>query len=219
MKIPIVNIYYMLLYAWDALEEAEALDIQTEEDTQLVNLFARVLYGGTDRILRRGLDRGYQPCRERMAGVRGKLCIAESIKTGALWRASAVCEYDELTHDVLHNRIIKSTIRRLLDDDTLEEQLRDLLGDTYHRLQGVSEIVLSEAGFRSVQLYASNRKYRLLIDVCWLIYRSHLATEKTGEEAFRDFLRTSDACGGCSRLLCGTFTDVRNRCTRSNARG
>ena len=61
MKIPILNIYYLLCYAWNKLEESGLVDVKTEDSTTLLDLFARVLISGTTHILKRGLDRGYIP--------------------------------------------------------------------------------------------------------------------------------------------------------------
>jgi len=189
MKIPILNIYYMLVYAWDVLDEAENLRLQAEDCTQLVDLFARVLYSGTEAVLRRGLDRGYVSHREAIAGIRGKLDVSASIKANTFRHARAVCEFDELTHDVQHNRILKSTIRRLLNVPDLSPALRDDLAETHYRLHQIAEIELSDGAFRSLQLHRNNRHYRLLIDVCRLIHQARLTSEDAGESEFRDFFR------------------------------
>jgi 5-methylcytosine-specific restriction enzyme subunit McrC len=190
MKIPILNIYYMLLYAWDVLDEADSIDLRERDSTQLVDLFARVLHTGTEHLLRRGLDRGYLPRRETIAGVRGKPDISASIKTGAIGRARMTCEFDDFSYDVLHNQILKSTIHRLLSVEDLDRGNRENLAETYYRLHQITEIELSDQAFRSLRLHRNNRQYQLLMNVCWLIHRSGLVTEETGEREFRDFVRS-----------------------------
>ena len=189
MVIPIQNIYYMLVYAWDVLDEAEGLNVQTEDCTQLVDLFASVLHTGTEAALRRGLDRGYLPNRESISGIRGKIDISASIKTCSFMNGRAVCEFDELTHDVQHNRILKSTIRRLLQTPGLDVELSDKLAETNYRLHQVAEIELNERAFRSLQLHRNNRHYKLLMEVCRLIHRANMIYEDAGETEFRDFVR------------------------------
>jgi 5-methylcytosine-specific restriction enzyme subunit McrC len=46
MKIPVRNLYYLLCYAWDRLEEGDVVAAEQEGATELVDLFARVLEGG-----------------------------------------------------------------------------------------------------------------------------------------------------------------------------
>jgi 5-methylcytosine-specific restriction enzyme subunit McrC len=73
MNIPIENLYYLLIYAWDVPKEAELIRAESEPSTRLSDLYARVLVNGMDYLLRRGLDRGYRPVREALTGPRGKL--------------------------------------------------------------------------------------------------------------------------------------------------
>ena len=55
--IPIQNIYYLLCYAWDLLEEADELAVGIEDLPRVEDLLARLLINGTRRLLRRGLIR------------------------------------------------------------------------------------------------------------------------------------------------------------------
>ena len=153
MKIPILNIYYLLLYAWDALEEGEVVRADAEQSTQLADLFARVLASGTAHLIRRGADRGYITHSEIIPGVRGKIDLARTIKTAALTRAQIACEYDELSYDVVHNRILKATIRDLLYVKELDEGARAALTDVYRRMPEVTPIRVTRQGFRLVQLH------------------------------------------------------------------
>ncbi|NIQ13085.1 MAG: restriction endonuclease, partial [Candidatus Dadabacteria bacterium] len=57
MSIPIQNIYYLLCYAWNKLEEKDLVNVQEEDTTKLIDLFAKVLINGTTYLLKRGLDR------------------------------------------------------------------------------------------------------------------------------------------------------------------
>src|SRR5689334_4123821 len=57
--IPIQNIYYLLCYAWNRLDEKDIVDVSSLMSTQLVDLFAKVLISGTHHLVRRGFDRGY----------------------------------------------------------------------------------------------------------------------------------------------------------------
>ena len=187
--IPVANIYYLLIYAWDMLEESETLDVVAEECESLAELLALVLSRGTERVIRRGLDRGYLPQRETIAGIRGKLCLAESLKSQALVRGRATCEFDELSHDILANRIVATTLRRLLRRPDLDAKVAEEVAATCYRLSQVAEIAISDRVFRRVQVHRNNQAYRLLLDVCRLIHRSGLLREEAGPVTFRDFIR------------------------------
>ena len=64
--IPIQNIYFLLCYAWNQLEEKDVVEINPEDSTALQDLFARVLAGGVQYLIRRGFDRlTSPPCPDR----------------------------------------------------------------------------------------------------------------------------------------------------------
>jgi len=73
--IPIQNIYYLLIYSWKSLAEGEITDVSNLESNELVDLFASVLHGGINHLLRRGLDQNYRAHQEEIAGVRGRINI------------------------------------------------------------------------------------------------------------------------------------------------
>jgi 5-methylcytosine-specific restriction enzyme subunit McrC len=56
MDIPAQNIYYLLGYAWNKLEESRIIDVSVIATTGLYDLFAKVLIVGTSRLLKTGLD-------------------------------------------------------------------------------------------------------------------------------------------------------------------
>ncbi len=187
--IPIQNVYYLLVYAWDVLEESESLEVVAEDCTTLAELFALMLSRGTDRVLRRGLDRGYLPRRELLSGIRGKLSFSETVKTGTLWRGKTVCEFDDLSHDVPANQIIASTLRQLMRRSDLDSGVREQVEGTCYRLSQIADVPISDHIFRTVQLHRNNREYRLLIDICRLVRRTGLTHEHQGDFTFQDFMR------------------------------
>lgn len=193
MNIPIQNIYYLLIYAWDSLEEAEIVNVDIQESTKIVDLFARVLNSGLEHLLRRGLDRSYIIQNESIVGVKGKLDISTSIKLSLFPQGRAACEFDDLSHNVTHNRIIKTTIHRLIRVSNIDPNLRNELVDTYRRLGNIDELRISEQVFRSVQLHRNNQFYRFLLEVCHLIHENLLVDEASGQAKFRDFIRDDRA--------------------------
>lgn len=187
--IAVKNLFYLLLYAWDAFDEGQIKAVDAEPETDLLNLLAAVLSRGVDHLLRRGLDRGYLSHSEEIPGIRGKLDLSGTIKTNLFARARTNCHFDELTSDVLHNQIIKATLGRLLQSETLSPTLREPLRTGYVRLPGITDIRLEESDFRAMQLHRNIRFYRFLLDVCRLLFECMIPDEATGRFRFRDFTR------------------------------
>jgi 5-methylcytosine-specific restriction enzyme subunit McrC len=187
--ITVKNLYYLLLYAWDFFEPDRMAAIDAEPETDLVNLLANVLNRGIDHLLRRGADRGYLLRVEDIPGIRGKLDLSATAKTNMLVRARTVCHFDELSFNVLHNRILKTTVRRLLQTSILDGRIREPLRNTYRRLGDVEELQLTGRHFEMVQLHRNIRFYRFLLHVCRLLYDCLVPDETTGTFRFRDFSR------------------------------
>lgn len=187
--IRIQNVYYLLLYAWDALEQSDTDVVAAEPETEVLDLLATVLNHGIDRLLRQGLHRAYVTRQEIIPGIRGKFDLSATVKADLLRNARTVCEFDELTHDVIHNRILKATVHHLLRTDGLDARLREPLRATWHRLHDVAEIPLTARTFRKVQFHRNNRLYRFLLDLCRLIHDYLIPNERTGRFTFRNFLR------------------------------
>jgi 5-methylcytosine-specific restriction enzyme subunit McrC len=190
--IPIQNIYYLLCYAWDRLEEGEVVDVSSVNSTELADLFAKVLAGGTHHLIRRGFDRGYLAFTEETPRIRGKVDFSSSLKRNLLARGQARCGYEELDYNVLHNRILKTTLERLLTADGLDVKLREEVREVLRWLRQVEPVRLSSQLFRRVQLHRNNRYYVFLLNICELIYDQLLADERTGRSRFRNFLRDED---------------------------
>ena len=189
MIIPIQNIYYLLCYAWDKLEERDTVAVQAMEGNQVVNLLTRVLIAGMNHLFKRGVDRGYIEFEEESKRIRGKIDFSVTIKRNLLRKSQAYCHYDEMSHDVLHNQIIKTTIGQLIYLDDVDNALRDELIIIYRKLQDVSEIRLTSKVFTDVQLNQSNFFYDFLLKICELIIDNLLISEDEGESKFRDFIQ------------------------------
>ncbi|MCY4487607.1 MAG: hypothetical protein OXF11_10905 [Deltaproteobacteria bacterium] len=187
-KIPIANIYYLLCYAWSHVEERDVVRLEELDGLERVHdLLGKVLAEGTFRLIRRGIDRGYREVREDLAGIRGKIAVGETAKRSLRARGRVTCDFEELSHDVLHNRILRSTLRLLLRVQDLNSEVRREIRNAYTKLDGVSVVRLNRRLFQRVQLDRNRRYYRFLLSVCWLIHEQLLVDERSGEARFTDF--------------------------------
>lgn len=187
--IPIENIYYLFCYAWNRFEEAQSISIGSEMSPDLPNLLGRVLLHGTRNLLRRGLDRNYRDCADEIATVRGRIELGPSLRLQARSIRRLVCEFDELSHDLLHNQIIKASLRRLARARTIEPALALDLEHTAQRMGGVSDIWLERSAFARVQLHRNNAYYDLIVKVAELAYDCLLPVAQGSGYAFHDVLR------------------------------
>ena len=187
-KIPIANIYYLLCYAWSHVEEGDVVRLdELQELEEVHDLLGKVLAEGTFRLFRRGLDRGYREVQENLAGIRGKIAVSETAKRALRARGQVVCRFEEMSHDVPHNRILRSTLRSLMRLPDLHSGVRTSVRRAYSKLAGVTVVALNRRVFQQVQLDRNRRYYRFLLSVCRLIHEQLLVDEKTGETRFTNF--------------------------------
>ena len=189
--IPILNVYYLLCYAWGRVQERDTSRLATLDSLSTVqDLLGKVLAGGVNHLFRRGIDRGYIERREDLAGIRGKLAVSETAKRALRARGRTVCDFEELSVDILPNRILRTALHGLRDRRIrLDDAVRSEVRSAYRRLDGVSRTRLKRNTFRQVQLGGNRRLYQFLLSVCRLLYKSATVDENTGRTAFRDFRR------------------------------
>ena len=188
MEIPIQNIYFLLCYAWDKLEERDLVDVDPVGITELVDLFSRVLISGTNHLLKRGFDRNFVLYEEQTARLKGKIRFDAVVKAGVP-TATLPCEFDELSYDVVHNRILKATARRLMRTDTISKENAEGLAALCRQLPEVRDVELTSQIFGQVELHRNNQFYDFLMKLCELIHHNLLVSETRGRSRFRDFTR------------------------------
>jgi 5-methylcytosine-specific restriction enzyme subunit McrC len=186
------NLYHMLLYVWGRYDKdlaEKARDVGSEgEISSLPNLFAHVLSEAVSQQLRRGLYRDYQPKEEVGPRIRGQLQVGPSVGRMLFRQGLAQCVFDEFSPDTLHNRIIKTTLLRLLREGGLDADIALRVRMLLPRLHEVSELDLRARHFSEVRLHRNNREYGLLLDICRFVYEEAMPTPH-GDQAmtFRAF--------------------------------
>jgi 5-methylcytosine-specific restriction enzyme subunit McrC len=187
--IPIGNLYYLLCYAWNRLDERDFVDVEALPRQDLPNLLGRILTSGVKRLLRQGIDRIYIAERVVSQSPRGKIDVSASIKEGLLVRNAVSCVVDELNRDAIHNQIIKTTLRQLSMASEIDRTLAHELRTLWRQLNDISFIRLRPEHFSRVQLH---RNIRFLLHVCELCFYALLADDHEGSYRFRDFVRDED---------------------------
>jgi 5-methylcytosine-specific restriction enzyme subunit McrC len=187
--IPIQNIYYLLCYAWDKLDEQDVVAVDGIDSNQIQDLLGKVLASGMAHILRRGLHRDYLVHKEDTGHIRGKIMFPDTLKRNLMTRAMVNCEYDDLSHNVIHNQVLKASLRLLILCDDLDTKVRDELLLNYRRLHDIDEIELRGRHFDQIQLNRNNSFYDFLLKICELVYNNLQISEDTGHSKFRDFFR------------------------------
>jgi 5-methylcytosine-specific restriction enzyme subunit McrC len=189
MTIPIENIYYLLCYAWNKLDEKDRVAVRAEDYTELLDLLAKVLINATRILLKRGIDRNYVEVTQEFPGIKGKLEISRTLKSNLLLKQKTVCTFDEFSSNILTNRILITTLHRLLRTKNLDKDLKSEIKNLLWRFDDVEPIELNSVAFDKIKLHRNNRFYGFILKVCRLIYESSFPSEESGTFEFADFIR------------------------------
>ena len=120
-SILIKNIYYMLSYAFQTLNQGEYESIATEEFDNLHNLFAAILAKGIGRQIKQGLYREYHLHCEDLPTLRGKIALQATARNILMRKRQLSCEFDELTENNLLNQILKTTVMLLIRHSEVDD--------------------------------------------------------------------------------------------------
>jgi 5-methylcytosine-specific restriction enzyme subunit McrC len=194
-RIPVQNLYYLLLYAWNRLPEGQAINVAGIRSPELPNLIAKVLLEGTRNLLRRGLDRNYVETDEDLTRPRGRVRISDTLNRALRSRAQIACTTDELSRDVLANQILKATLERLAKTEEIDQSLRNGMTAILSGLSEIRSIALVARDFGRVQLHGNNAGYAFLLRVCALAHEALLPDQRTGRFRFRNVLANPQAMG------------------------
>ena len=184
--IPIHNVYYMLSYAFQILNEQSYKNIATEQFHNTADLMAAILSKGIATQIKRGLGKEYIPQREALSTLKGKMDITESIKTQTILKKQMWCTYDEFSVNGTKNRIIKSTLELLLGSDIPK-----------HRKKELRKLMVFFSDVKNIDLHSvnwnmkydrNNKTYRMLISICYLVINGLIQTNSEGNTKIMDFL-------------------------------
>ena len=187
--IPTQNLYYLFCYAWNRLEEGEVVDVGSVESPELGDLFAKVLVGGVQHLFRRGIDRQYVEHDDILPVVRGRISIAESLPFLMSRAPKLYCVYDELSVDILANRILKATLLRLASIPGIDRENVERIRTVNRSLKDVSHVRLGKHHFQQVQIRRHNAFYGFLMNVCEFVYDFTLPEASGQGYRFTDILR------------------------------
>jgi 5-methylcytosine-specific restriction enzyme subunit McrC len=187
--IPIKNLFFILCYAWGRLDEGELVSASIDEVSTPQDLLARILINGSNRILKDGLDRGYLEFAEESSSLRGKIDFSTSISKLLFEQAKAATFVDELSHNILHNQILKTTLLSLSNSDLVDTKLRSELKRLVRKFNDVDLIRLTASVFKRVQIHQNNSFYAFLTNVCELVYLQGTPNSEIGDMKIRDFSR------------------------------
>lgn len=184
--IPIRNLWYMMLYVWDAAQLKEAWRADVESAPTFDALLTSILRNLIQQRLRIGLGRDYRNDEAEIAGIRGRVAFAESVKRMSFQHGRAHCRFQTFSANVPKNQIVRSTLARLVAlgefgaDQSNANEMRAKLRRLIRDMDMVDVIGLKPSTIRREQLNRHDPDYALMLAICGLILQRQMPQESAG---------------------------------------
>jgi 5-methylcytosine-specific restriction enzyme subunit McrC len=184
--VPIGNLWYMLLYAWREERFLQKWRAEVESAPSLEALLAAILSSLLQQQLRVGLGRGYVGTTAEIRGIRGRVDFPRSLTRLSFENGRATCRFDELKTNVLRNRVIRSTLARLVQRGSFgpnrsrAETLRHELRGRVRELEGVDLIPLNLQTIKLARAGHADGGYGMMLAICELLYVCWMPREQAG---------------------------------------
>lgn len=191
-QILIQNIYYMLAYAFKALQQKNYQNVETVQFDNAQGLFAAILCQGISQQLKQGLYKEYIDQEGDLSVLRGKIAFSGTIRNQIAHRQQLHCEYDELSENNLLNQIIKTTALILIGSNEVKKEYRQRLRSEMLFFSSIDEIAPSNIRWSDLRFHRNNLTYQMLIGICQLVLNGMLQTEDDGSYKLATFEDTQE---------------------------
>lgn len=193
MKIPIQNIYYLLCYAWDKLEEGNKVNVSQSDYENAIELYARVLINGCKHLFKRGLEHNYNEDSREYVGIKGKIDFNASLNKNLFKQGRAICQFDEFEVNILQNQLLKATLKRLTKIKSIDKKVKQEIWFYYSKFSNVEDIEIQLALFSKVRIHRNNSVYDFLLKISKLIIENTVLDETDGNYHFKEFIGSDKA--------------------------
>ena len=193
-SILINNIYHMLSYAFQTLNQENYDDMAVESFDEMYDLFAAILAKGIGIQLKQGLYREYINRQEELLVMRGKINMPRTIKNRLAHERVLPCDFDELSENNLFNQIIKTMVMLLLRNAKVKAEYKDDLKKKMLFFSNVDTLEPMSIRWSSIRFQRNNQTYRMLISICQLIIEGMLITTDAGDYRLASFIDEQRMC-------------------------
>ncbi len=129
-RIPVRNLWLLMLYASDLFRDLEKAKVAVEDNPDdIPDLVAEMLCRQVERRIQRNLSYGYQSRVAVLGRVRGRIDLLNTERHRLLDRGKVACRFDELIVDTARNRLVRAAleeISKIVRRDALAHRCRSL---------------------------------------------------------------------------------------------
>ena len=113
-KIPVRNLYLLMLYASELYRECGRAWIAVEDNPDNIpDLVGEILCCCVEKRLRRRLNYGYQTFREPLSRVRGRIDFLRTYRHNLLAKGKVACVFEDMVVDTARNRLVRTALEKM----------------------------------------------------------------------------------------------------------
>ena len=113
-RIPVRNLWLLMLYASDLFRDLEKAKVAVEDNPDdIPDLVAEILCRQVERRIQRNLSYGYQSRKAVLGRVRGRIDLLTTERHRLLDRGKIACRFDELSIDTARNRFVRAALEEI----------------------------------------------------------------------------------------------------------
>jgi len=113
-RIPVRNLWLLMLYASDLFRDLEKKKVSVEDNPDdIPNLVAEILCRRVEHRIQRNLSYGYQSREAVLGRVRGRIDLLNTERYRLLDRGKIACRFHELTIDTARNRYVRTALEKI----------------------------------------------------------------------------------------------------------
>ena len=181
------NLYYLLAYAFndEKIYFEDNKKFGTEKMSNIYDLFSVVLFIRLKELLKQGMYNEYVEYNEKLSYIKGRVDILNTIRTQSLkTKNKVICDFEEYSSNNIINKIIKTTIRYLLNCDILKEN-RIRLRKLYHVFENVEFYNdARQINWNEIKFNKLNNQYKVIIKMCEYVLNTLIINKEKDDEEF-----------------------------------
>ena len=186
-KVPLSNLFRMLAHAYRLDPEWLEGLIECQSLAEFYERLALILARRVLDRSRKGLYRSYVPQTEPLPYIRGRLDVAQAVRTPG--RVNHDCHFHEHTADIEDNQILVWTLRRIARSGLCSERTLPTIRRAYRALQGLVTVQPFAPEVCLNRLYHRlNNDYEPLHALCRFFLEQSGPTHALGDRAMLPFL-------------------------------
>ncbi len=185
------NIYYMLCYSFygERLNQKDESFLGEEAFENIYNLFSLLLCLVLKKEIKRGMHKEYIDTDDELTTIKGKINITKTINNNSLINRKVYCDFDEYSENCLLNQVIKTTLFYLIKSPKIGKMTKKEIKRLINYFPTVDIIIDTRLiKWDMIRFNRNNISYKFVVDLCKLILKGLIVSDKKGNNKFKEFL-------------------------------